>query len=394
MYEVHGQMAGALEDVAVPEAAGMDGRRLAKIVDLFRRQQASGRFPGGQLVARRQGQLVLNEVAGIARGFRANEPGPPLPVTPETPFPVLSAGKPLAAAVIALLEERGQLDVEAPIAEYFPEFGRHGKERITTLDVLTHCSGLLMPTFVARPDLWGDRAAVQEALIEAVPTYPRGTLAYHPYEYGWLLSEVVQHVDGRSLPDAFAAEFAVPLGRPALRFGLAGRAPGSVAFMYWLGKREVMIAGTNVAAGFEEQNEPYILDARNPATSLVCDAASLAAFYEFLLAGGRAPNGRRLLSETTIRKYTTRHLMGWDRSLHVPMALGRGFVVGAWPLSTFGWGNSGSCFGYAGGFSCLAFGDYSTGLSAAIVTNGNKGMLDSVRRLVPLAHRLRRACRN
>ncbi|MGD8584676.1 MAG: serine hydrolase domain-containing protein [Chloroflexota bacterium] len=386
-------MAGTLDNVVEPEVAGMDGRRLAKAVNLFRKQQAGGQFPGGQLVAQRNGRFVLNEVVGIARGYRSDEPDPPLAVTPETPFPVLSAGKPLAAIVIALLEERGQLDVEAPIAECFPEFGGHGKEHITTLDVLTHRSGLLMPSFVARPDLWADRAAVQEALVETVPTYPRGTLAYHPHEYGWLLSEVVQRVDGRSLPDVFAAEFADPLGLPALRFGLAGRPLESVAFTYWLGKSEVMVAGTNVAATFEEQNKPSILNAQNPATSLVCDAASLAAFYAFLLAGGRAPTGQQLLSEATIRRYATRQHMGWDRSLRVPLALGQGFVVGSWPPSTFGWWHTGRCFGHAGGFSCLAFGDWGSGLAAAIVTNGNKGTLDIMRRLTPLAHRLRRACR-
>jgi CubicO group peptidase (beta-lactamase class C family) len=386
-------MAVASNKPVEPEAAGMDGRRLAKTVNLFRQQQAAGQFPGGQLVARRNGRLLLNEVVGIARGFRADEPGPPMPVRPETPFPVLSAGKPLAAMVIALLEERGQLDVEAPIVELFAEFGRHGKERITTLDVLTHRSGLLMPGFVAQPHLWGDRAAVQQALIEAVPTYPRGTLAYHPHEYGWLLSEVVLRVDGRTLPDMFVEEFAKPLDLPALRFGLAGRPPESVAFTYWLGKSEVMVAGTNVAAEFEAQNSSLILDARNPATSLVCDAASLAAFYDFLLVGGRTPAGQQLLAEATIKRYTTRQSQGWDRSLRVPMALGRGFVVGGWPPSTFGWWNTGRCFGHAGGFSCLAFGDHSSGLAAAIVTNGNRNTLDILRRLTPLAHRLRRACR-
>jgi len=382
------------ESVSEPEAAGMHGRRLAKAVDLFGRQWASGSFPGGQLVARRHGRLVLNEAVGIARGMRSDEPRPPWPVAPSTPFPVLSAGKPLAAMVIALLEERGQLDVRAPIAELFPEFGRQGKERITTLDVLTHRSGLLMPDFVAQPALWGDRAAVQQALVETIPTYPRGTLAYHPHEYGWLLSEVVIRVDGRTLPDVLADEFADPLGLPALRFGLAGREPASVAFTYWLGKSQVIIAGTDVAATFEEQNAPSILDAQNPATSLVCDAASLAAFYEFLLDGGRTPAGRQLLTAETIRRYTTRQLLGWDRTMHTPVALGRGFFVGTLLPSLFGWWNSGRCFGHAGGFSCLAFGDYDSGLAAAIVTNGNKGTLDIMRRLMPLAHRLRRACLN
>ena len=370
----------------------MSGRRLAEVVELFRRQQASGAFPGGQLVARRGGQLVVDEAVGIARGFRSDEPSPPMPVTPSTPFPVLSAGKPLAAVVIALLEERGQLDVEAPIVELFPEFGRHGKEHISTLDVLTHRCGLLMPEFVAKPHLWGDREAVQKALVETVPTYPRGTLAYHPHEYGWLLSEIVQRVAGRDLPDMFAEEFADPLDLPALRFGLAGRGPESVGFSYWLDKSEVMVAGVNVAEDFEEQNSPFILDARNPATSLVCDAGSLAAFYDFLLAGGRTPDGRRLLSGDTIKRYTTRQVLGWDRSLKTPMALGRGFVVGTWPPSSFGWWNTGRCFGHAGGFACLAFGDYSTGLAATIVTNANRGMLDVLRRITPLAHHLRQAC--
>ena len=73
------------------------------------------------------------------------------------------------------------------------------------------------------------------------------------------------------------------------------------------------------------------------------------------------------------------------------MALGRGFVVGTWLPSSFGWWNTGRCFGHAGGFASLAFGDYSTGLAAAIVTNANRGMSDMLRRVVPLAHHLRQA---
>src|SRR5207253_1695025 len=95
---------------------------------------------------------------GIARGWRppraeAARRGAPhadgavVPVTPKTRFVVFSAGKPLVALAIALLEERGLLDVHAPIAELLPEFRRGGKERITTLDVLTHRGGILMHDF-------------------------------------------------------------------------------------------------------------------------------------------------------------------------------------------------------------------------------------------------------
>ena len=219
------------EDPVAPESVNMDAGRLARVVEFFQSQQLSGAFPGGQLVVRRTGKLVLNDAVGIARGFRPSEPIPPVQVQPQTPFPVLSAGKPLAAVAIAMLEDRGALDVDVPIAQIFPEFARHGKARITTLDVLTHRSGMLMPDFVKNPQLWGDREAIQSALVDTVPSYPRGTLAYHPHEYGWILSEILLRVDGRSLPDYFVEEIAAPLQLPTLRFGLAGRDINSLAFL-------------------------------------------------------------------------------------------------------------------------------------------------------------------
>jgi CubicO group peptidase (beta-lactamase class C family) len=371
----------------------MDAGELARVAEIFRSQQRSGSFPGGQLVARRDGKLILQEAIGIARGFRQAEPGPPVQVAPHTPFPVLSAGKPLAAIVIAMLEEQGVLDVEAPIADIFPEFARHGKERITTLDVLTHRSGVLMPDFVKNMQQWGDREAIQKALIGTVPTYPRGTLAYHPHEYGWILCEIIMRVDGRSLPDFFDEEIATPLQLPALRYGLTNRDIYSLAFSYWLGEDKVLVAGMNVAKDFEGQNTEQFFNARNPATSLVSDAASLAAFYDFLLSGGKTPVGEQLISEKTIRLYTSRHVLSWDRSLRMLLAVGRGFVVGTRFPSSFGWWNTNKCFGHAGGFSSLAFGDYDTKISVAIVTNGNRGTMDLARRMLPFAHRLRKACK-
>lgn len=381
------------ENLVDPRTVDINPDRLAKVVKHFRRQQTSGAFPGGQLVLRRHGKLVLNEALGIARGFRSNEAQPPMAVQPQTPFPVLSAGKPLAAIAIALLEDRGILDIEAPIAQLFPEFARHGKDRITTLDVLTHRSGLLMPEFVRNTHLWESRAAIQNALIHTRPTYPRGTLAYHPYEFGWLLSEIVHRIAGRSLADFFAEEIAGPLGLPALRFGLGDRALQEVAYTYWLGSAKVIVAGVNVAADFEQQNTESFFKAQNPATSMISDAASLAACYDWILNGDKSPDGPVPIDERTLRQYTSRQVLAWDRSLRIPLAMGRGFVIGSLFPSSFGWWNTGGCFGHAGGFSCLAFGDYRTNIAVAMVTNGNRSMPDIMKRFLPLAHGLRKACR-
>lgn len=381
-------------DIVEPSSVNVDARQLASVARRFHQQAANGAFPGGQLVVRRNGKLLLNEFAGLARGHRSDEAATSISVAAQTPFPCHSCGKPLAAIVIAMLQDRGQLDINAPISEVFPEFGGNGKQEITTLDVLTHRSGILMPHLANQLELWNNRAAMEKELSAITPTYPRGTLAYGPGEFGWILDEVVRRVDGRSLPDYFAEEVAAPLGLPALRFGLAGRELDSIALQYWLGPEKVMVAGFNAAHKFEEMtNSKLFFDSLNPAFTLITDAASLAAFYDFILNGGMTPSGERLISEQVLRQYTTRQVFGLDKSLRTFLSIGRGFLLGTPTPSFYGWWNTQQCFGHAGVFSCLAFGDYKTNLSVAIFTNGNRGVGDFLKRFIPLAHGLRKACR-
>jgi CubicO group peptidase (beta-lactamase class C family) len=381
------------EQPVEPEAASIDRSRLSKVVTHFLHQQATGAFPGGQLAVRRGGQLLVDEACGIARGRGSEGETARVAVHTRTPFRALSAGKPLAAVAIAMLEDRGRLDPNAPVASIIPEFEAHGKGEITVLDVLTHRAGILLPDLVATPERWGDRHAVLHELIEAKPAHRRGTFAYMPYEYGWILSEIVLRVDGRTMDEFVTAEISKPLGLPDLCLGLAGRALRSVAWSYWLGRKKLFVGRVDVAADFEARNNSMTqLDSLNPAVSLVTDAASLAAFYEFLLAGGVTNTGRRLLSSDTLKRYTTRNFVGWERTARAFSAVGRGFLVGAWFTTVFGWWGSAGCFGHPGGLSCLAFGDHRTGLSAAIVTNGNRSFFDLANRFVPLVTGLRKAC--
>jgi CubicO group peptidase (beta-lactamase class C family) len=382
------------ENPVEPETLGIDERRLSRVLGRFRRQQASGLFPGGQLALRRHGQPVLSEACGIGRGLRPEEGIVPVEVRASTPFSVLSAGKPLAAVAIALLEDRGRLDIGAPVAEFIPGFETHGKGEITVLDVLTHRAGILLPDLVRNSRLWKDREAVIGCLVEARPRYPRGTFAYMAYEYGWILAEIVLSVDGRTIADFVAEELTDPMELRGLTFGLGQRDLESLAFSYWLGKERVMVGGINVAADFERRNNSAIqFDSMNPAVNLVTDASCLAAFYEFLLAGGVTRSGERLISESTLREYTTRNFLGWDRNSRAPCAVGRGFIQGASYTTVYGWWGSGGCFGHPGGFSSVAFGDRDTGIAVAILTNGNRGFGDLARRFIPLAHGLRKACR-
>ena len=382
------------EDIVNPEFVGINANKLDKVVAHFKHQYASGAFPGGQIVVRRKGKVVLNEAIGVARGFRPDEPIPALETSPETLFPVYSTGKPLAGVAVAILEDKGLLDVNTPVSDIFPEFGNNGKKEITILDVLTHRSGVLLPHLTGKFEVWQNKKEMQKQLADAVPMYKRGTLAYQPGEFGWILSEIVSRIDGRELADYIEQEIAAPLQLPCLKFSLRDQAYDSIAHSYWLGKDKVMVAGINVADNYEGfSNDPQFFNSRNPSFTLITNASSLAAFYECLVRGGISCDGQRLVSEETLKKYTTRQFFGWDRSLKTFLSLGKGFMTGLLTPSPYGWWNTSHCFGHAGVFSCLAFGDYDTGISVAIISNGNRGLGDFMKRFIPISHGIRNACR-
>lgn len=362
-------------------------KRVAQVATQFEKQLACGSFSAGQLVVRQGGQVLVNLAAGKGRSL-ADESE--LSVGPETMFPVYSAGKPMAALCIAMLQQRGLVDLKRPVAAYLPEFGQSGKESITIDDVLTHRGGVVIP------ELWqGVKEGCQEAwfwqqICAATPRYSRGTFAYMPGEYGWILNRLVQCLDGRWLEEFLTEELLQPLGLNNMHYGLAGREPDGVILQRWLGKPEEWVAGANAADYFEgAQTSLSLFKTHNPAITMVSNAASLAAFYEWLVVGGKTVNGQSLIEEKLLAAYTGRQVAGWNRSIKAYLAMGRGFMLGALIPSSFGWWNSGRCFGHAGGFSVLAFADAASGVSAAIVTDGNRGVSDFFRRFIPLAQKIR-----
>lgn len=296
-------------------SSAADVPALGAVAARFERAVARGVFPGAQLAVRRGGRLVLSHAAGIARGLRAEERAARAPVGRETRFACFSAGKPVVALALALLEQRGRLDPSAPVAAYFPEFAAHGKGAITVDDVLTHRAGVLLPDLCTRAADWPHPERVRAALVAARPVHPRGGLAYAPLEYGWILGEVLERIDGRPLPRFVAEEIARPAGLDALGFGAVAHERARVARSYWLGPARLVVAGANVAATFEEANNSDDFFAANlPGSGLVANAESLAAFYDLLLPSACVPGRPRLVDDARLRAWTAHRAFGWDRS--------------------------------------------------------------------------------
>ncbi len=275
---------------------------------------------------------MLDTAIGVARGFRDSEHTPKVPVTPETRFSVFSATKPVVATAIAMLEERGLVDVHAPVAKYWPEFAANGKAELTVLDVLQHRAGVLTPELVTNATLWGDEEHVRATVAAATPRWPKGTLAYMPYEFGWILAEVARRVTGRRLDDFVAAEIAAPLGLPGLRFAATRDELPFLARTYWVGTKRIYVAGNELSQTFEHDNNlPEAVTAFVPGAGLVCTARDLAAFYAVLSRGGPP-----LVKPETLRRYTD-GAWGFDRSNRVPLRVGRGFMLGGLTPSIYGW---------------------------------------------------------
>ncbi len=364
---------------------------LEKAEALFHRQLEGRLFPGGQLVVRAQGEELLNVSLGIARGLRTGE-GEQVPVSDRTPFQVMSASKPVVAFSVAVLEDRGLLNVERPVSHYVPQFKREGKAEITVLDILTHRSGVLVPRLWSSPEIWVEWDRVQEEIWNARPRYRRGTLAYHPLEFGWILGEVVRRVAGLSLAEFLTEVLPEPL-RP-LRLRVARDATRAVARTYWLGPKRYRLGSEDVAARFEEiYNAPSTLTSLVPGASMATTASVLAKFYEMVLAGGTTAGGARLIRSETLERYLRPNVSGLDRTLRSYVVFGRGFLLGWVGPHPYGWWDTRECVGHGGGFCVVAFGDRHAGAAISIVTNGNRGLGDVLRRFAPLSSSIRRSLR-
>src|SRR3954469_25896568 len=181
--------------------------------DVFLREKGSLGIGGGGYCAYVDGRPVVDLWAG--------ESQPGVPWERGTTTIIMSATKGFAAMCVQLLADRGQIDLEAPVATYWPEFAQNGKERVLVRHVLLHTAGVLSyegQNDVTRLDAtgWDSYEAISAGLAAAAPEWEPGTRhGYHALSVGWLLAEIVRRVSGRSLGQYFVDEIAGPLGLEA-----------------------------------------------------------------------------------------------------------------------------------------------------------------------------------
>ncbi|WP_236794169.1 serine hydrolase [Amycolatopsis sp. GM8] len=286
---------------------------------------------------------------------------------PDALFWIFSASKPYTAVLVHLLAERGQFDLGAPMAKYWPEFARRGKDGITIRQVLQHRSGL-----ATGGSALGDALAMTDwrrsvrRIERARPRWPAGAVpAYQFLAFGFMLGELVQRVTGRPFRDVLSTEVLTPLGVRDTHLGLRGE--------LWPRAVPVLAPGP-VAATL---NRPPARAAVIPAAGISTTARDLAAFYRMLLRGGDG-----IISAASIEQARIPSSDGEvDRYVRLPIRWSQGFQLGG-PrdtLSPLGRLSSPNTFGHNGSNCCVAWADPDRDLVYAYLTDSVRGQAAAVR---------------
>lgn len=148
------------------------------------------------------GEVVIDLRAGWADTAQT------VPYGETTLTPVFSAGKAVMALMIATCVERGLLDYERPVSDYWPAFGQAGKAAITVGQMMSHQAGLPGFDTAEDPAIWFDRAATLARLCAQAPMWPPGTASgYSPIVIGYLAGELFRIADGRTMGTALREDF-------------------------------------------------------------------------------------------------------------------------------------------------------------------------------------------
>ncbi|BBZ39140.1 esterase [Mycobacterium conspicuum] len=331
------------------------------------------RFGGGALAVYLDGQPVVDVWTGWSdrRGK--------LPWTADTAPMVFSATKGMASTVIHRLADRGLIDYEAPVAEYWPEFGANGKADMTVREVMRHQAGLSGLRGASQQDLL-DHVVMEERLAAARPGRLLGKPAYHALTYGWLMSGLARAVTGKGMRTLIREELAEPLGTDGMYLGRppaeAPTRPAEIIMPQRLRSNRAVNyvarkAAYQLSGGFRSmyfpgliaaaQGDIPLLDGEIPAANGVVTARALARMYGAIANGGEI-DGTRFLSRGIVAGLTGRPSWQRDRNIFVPLSFHLGYhsvpFAGVMPG-----------FGHAGLGGSVGWTDPSTGMAFAYVHN-------------------------
>lgn len=292
-----------------------------------------GNYPGGAGVCvYHRGEPVVDLWGGYSDEDHT-------PWRRDTMAPSFSTTKGVASTLLHIYVDRGLIDYDARVAEYWPEFAQAGKQDITVRQVLSHQSGLYhIRQMIDHVDRMLDWEHMIEAIELTEPAHEPGTrTGYHGLTYGYIVGEIIQRVSGKKFPALVQSEIARPMGLDGLYIGtpkkeipraaqlIFPKATSNLArtrFGHYLERYMAGVSRALTRMGVDSDltsifdalaprgisdfdfGSPETLRAAIPAGNGLFTARSLARMYALLASGGEL-DGVQLLSPETIEKAST-----------------------------------------------------------------------------------------
>ena len=372
--------------------------RFQAVRDQFAQALASGFDTGASVAVEHQGEMVVN----LWGGYKDREKTDPW--SDDTLINVFSTTKAITATCFLQLVERGKVDLDALVGDYWPEYACNGKEKTRVSDFLCHRAAMHgfqggVPQFDYRHwDQWTEALAQQRPFRE-----PGTTQGYHALTYGWLVGELIRRIDGRSVGQYFHEEIAEPFNLD-FKIGLGDQdiqrcgdilvdpqptpwvlmaiaiAPDFVlpkslrSLKSFLRMGDLKVAFASKAAQLggtntREMNTREWREAEIPSANGHGTAESLAKLFGILSSGGER-DGKRIISTETLKLALTPLSEGPDTViLGEPIRFGVGYDLGLGITTIRGTPHPSRIFGHCGVGGTVAFGDPETGLGYGFLCN-------------------------
>lgn len=299
----------------------------------------------------------------------------------DTILNLFSCTKTFTAVTALQLVGEGKLELDAPVARYWPEFAAAGKDKITLRHLLSHQAGLPALRQMLPAEALYDWQTMTTALAAEQPWWALGDgHGYAPITYGWLVGEVLRRVEGRGPGESIVARTAKPLGLD-FHVGLAdeefdrvaiisrgkgnfGDAAAQRLLKTMMSEPAAMStrAFTNPPSIMTSTNKPEWRRMQQPAANGHGNARSLAGFYSGLLDG-------QLLESELLAELTREHAVGEDKTLLTRTRFGLGCMLDQPEVANATYGMGPRAFGHPGAGGSIGFADPERDVAFGFVTN-------------------------
>jgi|SRR6056297_3577010 len=350
------------------ELHGTCDDRFRAVADTLSANLDSGADLGASVAVAMGGEMVVDLWGGHADAERSR------PWGSDTIANVWSTTKTMTALCALMLADRGQLDLHAPVAQYWPEFAANGKEGVEVRHLLGHTSGLSGWEEPVEESVLYDWDRATSLLAAQAPWWEPGTASgYHAVTQGYLVGEVIRRVDGRTVGQFLAEELAGPLGAdfhigldPADDHRVAELTPPPPLPDDLIGSASEITIKTlsNPVMSAEMTASEAWRRAEIPAAGGHGNARSVARIQSVLACGGEL-DGRRYLSAEGCEAVFDEQAYGVDLVLGFPLRFGMGYGL---PSAEIPLANQHSCF-WAGWGGSLVIVDLESRAVFAYVMN-------------------------